>query len=77
MKLDIVSRDPAAAPAALTAIRLLALLPERFTCHTEVATDRVRLRVETSESLQSVGEAVAEAVRDKALHGWRLAEVEL
>ena len=77
MKLDIVSRDPAASPSALTAIRLLALLPERFACHTEVATGRVRLRLTTDESVQTVGETVAEAVDDRALRGWRLADVEV
>lgn len=71
---ELVRCDPLGSPGELTAVRLVALLPDRWRCVPEVATaHRVRLRVRADVRPEAARGAVDAAARDSALHGWRLA----
>ncbi|MEY9992504.1 hypothetical protein ABIE67_004536 [Streptomyces sp. V4I8] len=56
--------------AALTVIRLLALLPPEWPCSTRVSADRITLLVGAGPDAARA--AVAGALRDRALRGWYL-----
>ncbi|MFD5200047.1 hypothetical protein ACFWM7_07780 [Streptomyces sp. NPDC058375] len=68
----VVRRDRAAPTGWTTVVRLLGLLPAHWACHTDVAQDRVALRIELAGATDAstVRRAVSCVLADTALRGW-------